>query len=74
MPQRSMPTRSFWGPGLVMRWALGEDCPRCSERLRVSCDMWGSFWVCGECGFTAEDDDEVRVDYRRRGLAVGSYS
>ena len=21
--------------------------------------MWGKYYLCGECGFTAEDDDEI---------------
>jgi len=34
-------------------------CPNCRRALFVSCDMWGEFFVCDGCGFTAEDDDEL---------------
>jgi len=34
-------------------------CPRCDQPLGISCDMWGKYYLCGECGFTAEDDDEI---------------
>ncbi len=35
-------------------------CPSCRSPLGISCDMWGDFYVCEECGFTAEDDDELK--------------
>lgn len=34
-------------------------CPGCSHHLAISWDMWGQFYACQECGFTAEDDDEL---------------
>ncbi len=36
-------------------------CPCCSQPLGINCDMWGDFYVCADCGFTAEDDDELKV-------------
>lgn len=35
------------------------NCPQCWRTLRMSWDMWGPFYVCQDCGFTAEDDDEL---------------
>lgn len=34
-------------------------CPRCDQPLGISWDMWGKYYLCGGCGFTAEDDDEL---------------
>jgi hypothetical protein len=34
-------------------------CPRCDHPLGISWDMWGKYYLCGGCGFTAEDDDEL---------------
>jgi len=39
-------------------------CPRCSQPLEINRDMWGDFYVCSDCGFTAEDDDELKVGSR----------
>jgi hypothetical protein len=25
----------------------------------MSWDMWGRYYLCGACGFTAEDDDDL---------------
>ena len=41
-------------------------CPRCDQPLRISCDMWGKYYLCGGCGFTAEDDDELNGKAARR--------
>jgi len=38
---------------------LPHRCPRCDQPLGISWDMWGKYYLCGECGFTAEDDDEL---------------
>ena len=35
-------------------------CPCCSQPLGISWDMWGQYYVCQGCGFTAEDDDELK--------------
>ena len=35
-------------------------CPCCSQPLGISWDMWGQYYVCSGCGFTAEDDDELK--------------
>ncbi len=35
-------------------------CPCCSQPLGISWDMWGQYYVCQDCGFTAEDDDELK--------------
>jgi len=34
-------------------------CPRCDQPLGMSWDMWGRYYLCGACGFTAEDDDDL---------------
>lgn len=34
-------------------------CPRCAQPLGISRDMWGQYYLCGACGFTAEDDDDL---------------
>ncbi len=41
---------------------LSHRCPRCDQPLGISCDMWGKYYLCGGCGFTAEDDDELHVN------------
>ena len=38
---------------------LPDSCPRCDQPLGISWDMWGKYYLCGGCGFTAEDDDEL---------------
>ena len=40
-----------------------QPCPHCSCLLVISRDMWGPFYVCPECGFSAEDDDELSQDF-----------
>ena len=42
---------------------LPHRCPRCDQPLGISWDMWGKYYLCGGCGFTAEDDDEVNGVY-----------
>lgn len=39
------------------------NCPRCSAALEISSDMWGRFYACQGCGFTAEDDETLRVEW-----------
>ncbi len=34
-------------------------CPGCNRPLSISWDMWGEYYVCEDCGFTAEDDDDL---------------
>ena len=34
-------------------------CPRCDQPLGISWDMWGKYYVCAECGFAADDDDQL---------------
>ena len=41
---------------------LSHRCPRCDQPLGISCDMWGKYYLCGGCGFTAEDDDELHAN------------
>lgn len=45
-------------------------CPRCDQPLGISWDMWGKYYVCGGCGFTAEDDDQLTVHRRTPGPTV----
>jgi hypothetical protein len=44
-------------------------CPRCSQPLGRSWDMWGEYYVCPDCGFAAEDDDDLAGT--RAGLTEG---
>jgi transposase-like protein len=37
-------------------------CPCCGRDLVISWDMWGSYYLCDDCGFTAEDDEELTVE------------
>lgn len=32
-------------------------CPDCGRPICISCDMWGPYYLCEECGWTAEDDE-----------------
>ncbi len=43
-----------------------EICPTCHAWLVISWDMWGEYYLCNQCGFTAEDDDDLQspVDER----------
>ena len=34
-------------------------CPHCDEALVIHSDMWGPYYLCEGCGWTAEDDDDV---------------
>lgn len=34
-------------------------CPHCRQPLRIASDMWGLYYLCEDCGWTAEDDDDV---------------
>ncbi len=43
---------------------LTERCPFCDRPLGISCDMWGKYYLCGGCGFTAEDDDDLHGESR----------
>ncbi len=40
-------------------------CPCCSQPLGMSWDMWGQYYVCQGCGFTAEDDEELKPQAAR---------
>ncbi len=35
-------------------------CPCCNQPIGISSDMWGQYYLCQDCGFTAEDDDELK--------------
>jgi hypothetical protein len=47
-------------------------CPRCDQPLGISWDMWGKYYLCGGCGFTAEDDDELNGKGREAMLPPAS--
>jgi predicted RNA-binding Zn-ribbon protein involved in translation (DUF1610 family) len=34
-------------------------CPGCKRPICITCDMWGEYYLCEDCGWTAEDDDEL---------------
>ncbi len=36
-------------------------CPHCEQPLLISNDMWGPYYLCEDCGWTAEDDSELVV-------------
>ena len=36
----------------------------------ISWDMWGQFYLCQECGFAAEDDDELGLNAQGEPLPV----
>jgi len=40
-------------------------CPDCSQPLGISWDMWGQYYVCQGCGFTAEGDEMKPTDKRQ---------
>ncbi len=41
---------------------LKHRCPCCDQPLGISWDMWGQYYLCSDCGFTAEDDDDLSAD------------
>ncbi len=45
-------------------------CPGCNGQLFISSDMWGHFYACEGCGFTAEDDDDIALPGRSSGAIV----
>ena len=51
---------------------LTHRCPRCDQPLGISWDMWGKYYLCGGCGFTAEDDDELNGKGHEAMLPVAS--
>ena len=36
-------------------------CPHCREPLWLHNDMWGPYYLCDDCGWTAEDDDQLAL-------------
>jgi hypothetical protein len=46
-------------------------CPCCDRPLGISWDMWGKYYLCGACGFTAEDDDDLRGEFGKPTLSAG---
>ncbi len=34
-------------------------CAHCSQLLALSSDMWGLYYLCADCGWTCEDDDQI---------------
>ena len=41
-------------------------CPQCDQALVVQSDMWGPYYLCEKCGWTAEDDDQLKAAPARR--------
>lgn len=37
-------------------------CPGCNQPIWISNDMWGPYYLCQDCGWTAEDDDDLSGD------------
>ena len=38
-------------------------CPRCNGDLRDNQDMYGSLFVCIQCGYYLNDSEETRLRY-----------
>lgn len=38
-------------------------CPRCNGDLRDNQDMYGSYFVCIQCGYYLTDSEETRFRY-----------
>jgi hypothetical protein len=36
-------------------------CPHCYQPLRRHSDMWGPYYLCEDCGWTAEDDEHLSL-------------
>ena len=34
-------------------------CPHCRQPIWLHSDMWGSYYLCEDCGWTAEDDEHL---------------
>lgn len=34
-------------------------CPQCPQPVWIHADMWGSYYVCDDCGWTGEDDEAL---------------
>ncbi len=34
-------------------------CPHCRQPIWLHSDMWGPYYLCEDCGWTAEDDEQV---------------
>ena len=47
-------------------------CPRCSQLLALSSDMWGFYYLCDACAWTCEDDDHV-PDAKRNPVTPGRH-
>ena len=47
-------------------------CPRCDQHLGISWDMWGKYYLCSGCGFTAEDDNDLNGKGREAMLQPAS--
>lgn len=45
-------------------------CPGCNQPLWISNDMWGPYYLCHDCGWTAEDDDDVLAESEPHGLLL----
>ena len=42
-------------------------CPHCAMPVCICSDMWGPYYLCRDCGWTAEDDDLLLPTPRKRG-------
>ena len=34
-------------------------CPHCRQPIWIHSDMWGPYYLCEDCGWTAEDDEHL---------------
>ena len=37
-------------------------CPHCEQPLHLHADMWGLYYLCADCGWTAEDDEHLKLN------------
>ena len=55
-------------PGGTRLQRTAHRCPHCEQPVLISGDMWGSYYLCEDCGWTAEDDDDLATRPARRAI------
>ena len=43
-------------------------CPKCDQLLCIHGDMWGRYYLCEDCGWTAEDDEHLDARAAKRSM------
>jgi len=36
-------------------------CPGCQQPIWLHNDLWGAYYICEDCGWTCEDDEQLTV-------------